>query len=432
MGRVHVVGAGLAGLACAVRLATMRRHVVLYEAANHAGGRCRSFHDDTLDRSIANGSHLILSGNRATFHFLDAVGSRNSLLASRRAVFPFIDLATDQRWALTPNMGPIPWWILSPRRRVPNSRPGDYLGAVRLARARPQETVAQCLGGSGVLFDRFWAPLTIAALNTPPEEASAKLLWPVFAETFALGATRCRPFVARTGLSATFVAPAIARLRALGGEIHFAHRLRAVHTNGTRVERLDFAPRQVRLAEGDAAVLALPPMGISALLPDTLVPLGSHAIVNVHFRLDEQPRLDANSPFIGVIGGLSHWIFVRGDVAAVTVSAADELAEETSEDVAQQLWLETVQTLDLSRRNIPAFRVVKEKRATFAQTPESLAKRSGSRSAFSNLYLAGDWTNTGLPATIEGAIRSGFSAANLILDGRADWRSKGRVRERQS
>ena len=430
MAKVHVVGAGLAGLACALRLATQRHHVVLYEAANQAGGRCRSFRDDTLDRWIDNGSHLILSGNRATFQYIDAIGSRNTLLGGRHAVFPFIDLATDLRWALRPNIGPIPWWILAPKRRVPNSRMSDYFGATRLSRASDQQTVAECLGPNGIVFERFWAPLTIAALNTPPSEASAKLLWPVVAETFALGATRCRPFVARRGLTSSLIAPAIARLRALGCEIHFGHRLRSVIDDGTRVSRLEFVVRHVNLADGDSLVLALPPHGTSAVLPDVSAPLRSHAIVNVHFRLSEPPRLQHDSPFLGIIGGFAHWIFVRGDVAAVTVSAADALAEASNDEVAERLWLETVQALALSERNIPAFRVVKEKRATFSQTPDSLTRRAGPETPLTNLFLAGDWTNTGLPATIEGAIRSGFTAANLVLYGIARWRVKSRRSER--
>ena len=415
MSKTHVIGAGLAGLACALRLATERRHVVLYEAANKAGGRCRSFYDETLDRWIDNGSHLILSGNRATFQYINAIGSKNTLLGSRHAIFPFVDLATNSRWALKPNIGPIPWWILAPNRRVPNSRVNDYFSATRLSRASSQQTVAECLGQSGTLFERFLAPLTIAALNTPPTKAAAKLLWAVVAETFALGATRCRPFVARRGLTASLVAPAIARLRALGSEIHFGHRLRSMVHDGTRVSSLEFAARQVNMADGDSVVLALPPHGTTAVLRDVSAPLASHAIVNVHFRLAEPPQLQDNSPFLGIIGGIAHWIFVRGDVAAVTVSAADELAEASIDEVAERLWLDTFQALDLSERNMPAFRVVKEKRATFSQTPDSLTQRASAETPLTNLFLAGDWTNTGLPATIEGAIRSGFTAANLVL-----------------
>lgn len=432
MGTVHVVGAGLAGIACALQITRKGRPVTLYEATNMPGGRCRSFFDSTLERWIDNGSHLVLGGNRATFDYLARIGAENNLISPAGCTFPFADISSGERWTLAPNLGPIPWWLFSDRRRVPDSRLGDYLGAWRLARAKPEQTVADCLDPGGVLFERFWAPLTIAALNTPPREAAATLLWSVVATTFARGANRCRPFVARNGLSESFITPAVATLLAMGCEIHFGHRLRAVFEESDRAGGLDFGRREVRLDENDSVVLALPPFAIAAILPSIMVPEGNRAIVNVHLRLDRAPELPGSSVFMGIVGGVGHWIFVRRDVVAVTVSAADDLADESIDEVAQQIWLDAGQALNLPHRNIPLYRVVKEKRATFTQTPESLKRRPGPRTEFSNLFLAGDWTDTGLPATIEGAIQSGFTAAKLILPGKVRRRSRNRVINRLS
>lgn len=107
-GRVHIVGAGLAGLACAVRLATAGAAVTLHEATGHAGGRCRSYHDPVLDRDIDNGNHLILSGNRAMLDYLAECGAADELWGPTEAVFPFRDIATGERWALRPNGGRLP------------------------------------------------------------------------------------------------------------------------------------------------------------------------------------------------------------------------------------------------------------------------------------------------------------------------------------
>jgi uncharacterized protein with NAD-binding domain and iron-sulfur cluster len=105
---------------------------------------------------------------------------------------------------------------------------------------------------------------------------------------------------------------------------------------------------------------------------------------------------------------------VRGEVASVTVSAADKLAEQRGEKIAETLWKEVAKALKLGDKPLPTHRIVKEKRATFAQTPEDVSRRPGPVTAWSNLFLAGDWTNTGLPATLEGAIRSGRISANRI------------------
>src|SRR6266404_5492128 len=131
-GIVHIVGAGLAGLAAAVRLAGAGRKVVLHEASGHAGGRCRSYFDTELGCRIDNGNHLLLSGNHAALDYLERVGALGTLEGPSKAIFPFIDAATGQRWTVEPNRGPVPWWILQENRRVPGSRATDYLAALAL------------------------------------------------------------------------------------------------------------------------------------------------------------------------------------------------------------------------------------------------------------------------------------------------------------
>ena len=111
--RAFVIGAGLAGLAAATRLAARGIAVTLFEAAGQAGGRCRSYFDPALDQVIDNGNHLVLSGNGAIARYLDRIGARGALTGPRRAIFPFVDLKDDARWVLRLNDGPLPWWITS-------------------------------------------------------------------------------------------------------------------------------------------------------------------------------------------------------------------------------------------------------------------------------------------------------------------------------
>jgi hypothetical protein len=115
---------------------------------------------------------------------------------------------------------------------------------------------------------------------------------------------------------------------------------------------------------------------------------------------------------MGLVGGFAHWIFVRDDIVSITISAAREEAQLDAEEIAARCWADVQVALGI-KGDLPPFRVVKEKRATFAQDPASVAKRPGASTSLANLFLAGDWTNTGLPATIEGAIRSGRTAAAL-------------------
>src|SRR6185295_16003970 len=103
----HIIGAGLAGLSAAARLAAKGVRVAVYEATSQAGGRCRSYHDPQLDMTIDNGNHLVLSGTDAALGFLDLIGARDRLIGPGNAHFPFVDLATGERWTIRPNDGPI-------------------------------------------------------------------------------------------------------------------------------------------------------------------------------------------------------------------------------------------------------------------------------------------------------------------------------------
>jgi squalene-associated FAD-dependent desaturase len=419
--RVHIVGAGLAGLACAVRLARTGAAVTLYEAAPRAGGRCRSYQDPVLDCEIDNGNHLILSGNRSMLAYLAECGAADALWGPPRAAIPFMDLDTGERWTVRPNNGRLPWWLCAPSRRAPDGGLLAHLGGLaRLRKAGAGDTVAGVLGGNP-LYARFWRPLAVSILNTPAGEASAALLWRTMAESLALGGAACRPLFPRHGLSQTFVDPALATLASLGAEVRFNDRLRGIVRDGDRAVALSFADGERRLGEGDRVVLAVPPNLAGALLPDLPAlaePWEFHPILNAHFRLDQPTEMPGGLPFLGVTGGAwVDWIFVRGAVLSVTLSAAGAQAAEDAEAIAPAIWREVRAALGLAGRPLPPWRIVKEQRATIAQTPAQAARRPAATAPGGNILLAGDWTATALPCTIEGAIRSGHAAAEHALPG---------------
>ncbi|HEV7372593.1 hydroxysqualene dehydroxylase HpnE [Arenibaculum sp.] len=413
-GTTHVFGAGLAGLAAAMRLADAGRTVVLHEASGQAGGRCRSFHDPVLGCLIDNGNHLLLGANARALAFLDMLGTRGGLIETSPAAFPFLDLRTGESWTVRPNAGLLPWWVFAAGRRVPGSSARAHLASVRLLAAPAGASVAECLDAGDPLFDRLWKPLAVSALNVDAHRGAARLMRTVLLRSLLRGEAACRPMIARDGLGPCFIDPALARLERAGVQVRFHSRLRGIAFAGNRAAGLDLPDGTVGLGPEDAVVLAVPPGTAASLLPGLVVPPEGPAIVNVHFRLDRPPRLPGGLALLGLIGGTAEWLFARGDVLSATVSAADALAAEPAPVVASRVWRDAAAALGTPEDPLPAFRVVKEKRATFLQTPETLASRPGPRTRWSNLFLAGDWTDTGLPATIEGAILSGERAAACL------------------
>jgi squalene-associated FAD-dependent desaturase len=408
---VHIIGAGLAGLSAAIKLSGRGDDVVVHEATAFAGGRCRSYHDAFVGMTIDNGNHLLLSGNRAALAYLREIGGTDRLAGPEHAEFPFIDLKSNACWTLRFDDGRIPFWIFDAKRRVPDTGPLDYLALARLLWAASDRTVGQVITCEGVLYKRLVEPLLLAALNIDPPLGSAKLASAIVRETLAAGGLACRPLIAREGLGETLIAPALTTLQQRGANVRFDHQLRALQFGEGRIAALEFSGETISLGEDDAVVLAVPPYIASALLRELTVPTEFRAIVNAHFRIDPpvgQPRI------VGVLNATTEWLFAFPGRLSVTVSAGDRLIDTPREELAKTIWNEVAAVAGLPAGPMPPWQIVRERRATFAATPEQDAKRPGVATSWRNLVLAGDWTNTGLPATIEGAIRSGNRAADVV------------------
>ena len=167
----------------------------------------------------------------------------------------------------------------------------------------------------------------------------------------------------------------------------------------------------VALGPDDAVVLAVPPRPAAALLPGLKTPGEFRAIVNAHFHYAPPPGQPA---LLGVVGGVVEWLFAFPNRLSVTISNGDRLVDAPREELAQEIWDEICKLTGI-QANLPPWQIVRERRATFEATPEQNALRPGTVTSWKNLFLAGDWTDTGLPATIEGSVQSGNKAADLVL-----------------
>ena len=225
------------------------------------------------------------------------------------------------------------------------------------------------------------------------------------------GGAACVPLVPREGLSESFIDPAIAWLTARSAVLRTGARVAGFGVAHDRITSIRFAADEIQVAADDAVVLAVPPSVAADLVPSLVTPLAFESIVNVHFRLDADP---GRTGFVGLVGGTAEWIFVKSGIVSITISAANRLADVANDTIAARAWSDVKQALRLEGDQ-PPVRVVREKRATFAATADNEALRPGPTNRLAGFAVAGDWTATGLPATIEGAIRSGRIAAAAVL-----------------
>jgi squalene-associated FAD-dependent desaturase len=414
--KAHIIGAGVSGLAAAVRLANEGFEVHVHEATQQAGGRCRSYYDAATDLVIDNGNHLMLSGNLHARSYALSIGSEAGLVGPERAQFHFMDMKSDKRWMLDLGKGRLPTWVFDKSRRVPDTTVGDYLALAPMIWAGADALVGKTVKCEGMLYDRLVQPLLLAALNVDPPEGSAGLAGAIVRETLLAGGKACRPLIARDGLSAVLVDPALKLLREKGGTINFGHELRQVLMAGESISALEFGDDTIAVAPRDVVVLAVPPRSASSILHGLKTPTKFRAIVNAHFRYDPPVGMP---DMIGVVGGIIEWLFAFPQRLSITISNADHLVNAPREELARDIWRDICKAAGISREvaegPLPPWQIVRERRATFEATPEQNAQRPGPDTEWKNLFLAGDWTDTGLPATIEGSVRSGDKAADFAL-----------------
>lgn len=432
--KVVVLGGGYAGLAAANELILRGHDVTLVESRALLGGRAHSFVDSKSGQTLDNGQHILMGCYHETLTFLRQLGVSERLYSPPTMQVPFVSEKGRSMLAATL---PAPFHLLSALLGYGELSWADKMAAIRLAvklrlgrRPRLKESVEAWLKRwkqTPNIIRALWEPLCIAALNEPVATASGRLFATVIRRSFLGGAEDSKILLSRVGLSELF-APEVRRLLEM---CRSTIRLQAP-VAGLRFEGSML--REVQLNDGssfqpDAVVSALPWHVLRALLPaenklaQACRQIQDAPIVSLHLWMD-RPVL--NEPFVGMLDSPVHWVFSRdhihgteagqsGHVITAVVSGARELVEKSATE------LEDI-TLKELERFIPEARgarvlhrmVYKARSATFAATPEAEEHRPGVNTEWYNFWLAGDWTDTGLPATIEGAVVSGRRAAQAV------------------
>jgi hypothetical protein len=409
---VHIVGAGVAGLAAARALATSQRcEVVVHEARTQAGGRRRSFYDETLGVDVDTGNFPLLSCWSSALSLIEAIGARGEWREETEPGVAFADFSSGERWRLRPNRGRAPWWLIDPGRRGPRLGLADYWAARRLYSASKTATVASLGPSSGAAMDRLWRPLCIAALNCPPETASATLAAAALRDLVRFGGSGMRLLTPVHSFGRAFIDPLARRIQRDGATLRLERRLLALDFDTDRLSGLEFQNDRIALRPGDALILAAPWTVAASLVPGLEPPGSFSTALTVHFAV---PAPRASPTVLGALGGLFQWLFGYRDRVSVTVREAGGYVDTPSHAIAAECWRGVAALTGLSDA-LPPWRVIRS-RGSLAWTPEEAARRPARPTAWGDFFLAGGYVEGPLPDCIESAARSGESAARACLE----------------
>ncbi len=448
MKTVAVIGGGFAGLSAGVALAGRGLRVALLEGRPRLGGRAYSFTDEATGETVDNGQHAMMGCYRHTLAFLDDIGAGDKLMRQPRLHVDMVDTAVGPG-AIACSGLPSPLHMLSGilgyRLLTPRERWLALLGGARLMGLRRRgdprlrewtvEQILVHLGQSENARRRFWYPVAVATLNELPARAAAAPFAEVLAQAFFASRRASQFVLPRVGLSDLYTGDARRCIESRGGEVLTRAAVAAVAVNGG-------APLHVHLRDGrhieaDAVISAVPPRALGALLP---LPLRDHPLLRSAAEITSSPIVSVHSwydrplfpgDFVGLVGTTAQWVFNRtrltaggaGIATAATgnafcvsavISAGYDVVDRDPRELAALVAGDLRKAFPASAAAQPLRSVVvKEKHATMSPTPANERRRPAAETPLDRFFLAGDWTHTGLPATIESAVLSGRRAATL-------------------
>ena len=424
MKKCLIIGGGLAGLTAASILSSKNYSVTVLESSPKLGGRAYSFKDPESNSDIDNGQHILMGCYRETLSFLKLTGAENnfsyqkylelSFLSEERIIYrlkadrffyPFnLLLAVTGYNALTPGekISFISFVIKLPlisKRDLANQNAGNWL---RLNHQSFNST------------RMFWEILCAAALNTSLDKASALLFHTVLLEIFFTGNRSSTIILPKKGLTESIIEPAENFIKKNNGIIIKSETVKKfIIKNGLIVS---VQSQNFSIDDYDYVISAVPLFSLQKISGYKDLGLKSEleysAIVNVHIWSED---ILINQNFMGFLNSPLHWIFRKDNHYNIVISDADYLVDKTNTEIYNFVIMELSKFINFDPADIKSFKVVKEKRATFVPSGSALKQRPGTITNVKNLFLAGDWLDTGLPATIESAVKSGSMAAESIL-----------------
>ncbi len=418
-----VIGSGFAGLSAAVHLSSKSKKVLVLEASNKTGGRAYSLKDKPTGTLIDNGQHIMMGCYQETLDFFRIIGAEDNLIFQNKLEVNFllphfqkVDFkAYSKFYPFNLASGLLSYKALSPLNRF---RMLKFFLKLPLASNRDLSRMSvyewlESENQNEAIRKAFWEILALGALNTSIYKASAKMFRDILIEIFFHGNRASTIILPREGLTETYCVNAVKYIEERGGKVVSGEQVEKLVVEDNRLKSL--VTNKQTIKEFNGVISSIPYYGLKRILPSEYLPadpgFSYSSILTVHVWLKENKVEDT---FYGLIGSELHWIFNRGTHLTLVRSDADELMNKDKEEIFELVKKELFKYCFIEKDDIADYRVIKEKRATFVPSNAVLNNRSGPSSGVRGLWLAGDWTNTGLPSTIESAVKSGRMAAEIL------------------
>ena len=425
MKKCIVIGGGAAGLSTAAYLSSNGIKVTILESSPKAGGRAYSFSDPISGNVIDNGQHILMGCYKDTLNFIKLIGAKDNFVSNKSLRINFL-----QRGGKVTNLIAVPYLypinILIALLKYDAIPVKDRISILKFMVKIPFTSHQKLVGKSvndwlsesnqnEAVIKSLWEIITVGALNTNIKKASALIFRDILMKIFFYGNFASTIVLPKYDLTRSYIEPALEFIKAKEGVISFSSPVEEIITTNNNITAVK--TNNEVLTDFDFIISAIPYHSTIKLFPDlfeeNMLEFEYSTIVNIHIWLNEN---NFKEEFYGLINSPVHWVFNKGSHLNLVISDADYLIEESSWEIYDLCLNELKLFMNIHEENIVRYKIIKEKRATFIPSSKIHFARPSSKTKYKNLFLAGDWTDTGLPSTLESAVKSGRIAAENVIN----------------
>ncbi len=423
MKKVLVIGGGLSGLSAAAYLSHNNFEVTIIESTSKLGGKTHSIQERDSKIEIDNGQHILLGCYFETLNFLKLISAKDSIKVQEQFFINYL-LPNFQLFKLRAGNFFYPFNLLYGLYLFPLLSIRDKASLLKLlikikfmdSQSVGQLTVKEWLEKENQTqnsFKLFWEVICVGALNISTNIASAKLFCEVLKQIFWTGGDSYKIILPSNSLNKTFIVPAESFLIRNNVKICKSEKCEKIFIEDSKVFEIKTNKRIFK--DFDYCLAAVPFYSLKSfgIIDTDDLDISYSAVLNIYLWLNNNPL---SEPFYAIVNSPIHWIFNKGDFINITISNANNLVDKSKSAIEKIILVEIDKFIPSLSKEVRKIVIIKEKKATFIPSNNILEKRLKSKTKFSNLFLAGDWTDTKLPSTIEGAIKSGRIAAEEIIN----------------